>query len=287
MDDRALQACTEARLQEARRMTAPADTGLHEAWIPTALGHVHAQRWPADAGADTRLPIVLLHDSLGCTALWRSFPADLARVTGQAVISYDRLGFGRSDVHPGLLTADFVASEAQGSFAAVLDAFSIDRFMVFGHSVGGGMAVSIAAAYSARCEAVITESAQSFVETLTLDGIRAARDAFAAPGQMQRLEKYHPGKAQWVLDAWVDTWLSPAFRDWSLDAALAQVRCPMLVFQGADDEFGSARQPERIAALSGGPVSLAYLAGCGHVPHRESAAQVLERVQGFVAQHGR
>lgn len=265
-------------------MTAPEVAGPKEMRIATPQGQVHAQRWPAAPGCETRVPIVLLHDSLGCTALWRDFPAELARATGHPVISYDRLGFGRSDPHPGRLSADFVGTEAQGSFAALLDAFAIDRFMVFGHSVGGGMAVSIAAAYGTRCQGVITESAQSFVELLTLDGIRAARDSFAAPGQMQRLEKYHPGKARWVLDAWVDTWLAPEFRGWNLDAALARVRSPMLVFQGAADEFGSARQPERIAALAGGPVSLVMLAGCGHVPHRECPAQLLERVQAFVTQ---
>jgi pimeloyl-ACP methyl ester carboxylesterase len=264
-------------------VTAPEVAGPKEMRIATPQGDVHAQRWTADDGTEPRTPIVLLHDSLGCTQLWRDFPVELARLTGHPVISYDRLGFGQSDAHPGVLTPDFVATEALGSFAALLDAFDIERFLVFGHSVGGGMAVSIAAAYGTRCQAVITESAQSFVEPLTLDGIRTARDAFAAPGQMQRLEKYHPGKARWVLDAWVNTWLSPEFSDWNLDAALARVRSPMLVFQGVDDEFGSARQPERIAALAGGPVSLVMLAGCGHVPHRECPAQLLERVQAFVA----
>lgn len=266
-------------------MSAPANSDVQDTAVATPLGRLHARRWPAQDATDARIPIVLLHDSLGCTQLWRDFPAALAHATGHAVISYDRLGFGESDAHPGVLDVDFVASEAQASFAAVLQAFSIDRFMVFGHSVGGGMAVSIAAAYGARCRAVITESAQSFVEALTLDGIRAARDSFAVPGQMQRLDKYHPGKAQWVLDAWVDTWLSPAFRDWSLDAALARVRSPMLVFQGADDEFGSARQPQRMVDLAGAPVELVLLPGCGHVPHRECTAQVLERVQAFVAAH--
>ena len=266
-------------------VTAPEVASPRELRIATPHGQVHAQRWPGAAGSEEGIPIVLLHDSLGCTALWRDFPAELARATGHPVISYDRLGFGRSDPHPGRLSADFVGAEAQGSFVALLEAFAIDRFMVFGHSVGGGMAVSIAAAYGTRCQGVITESAQSFVEPLTLDGIRAARDSFAAPGQMQRLEKYHPGKAQWVLDAWVDTWLSPAFRGWNLDAALARVHSPMLVFQGTDDEFGSARQPERIAQHAAAPVELVFLPGCGHVPHRESTAQVLARVQAFVAHH--
>lgn len=268
--------------QPAEHGSTPADTGVQEVWVPAALGRLHAKRWTADSGSKSRIPIVLLHDSLGCTALWRSFPAELARVTGHPVVSYDRLGFGQSDPHPGVLDAAFVGAEAQGGFAAVLEALAIDRFMVLGHSVGGGMALSIAAAYPGRCVAVITESAQSFVEPLTLDGIRAARDGFAAPGQMDRLEKYHPGKARWVLDAWVNTWLSPQFRDWSLDAVLPRVRCPSLVFQGVNDEYGSLRQPERIVALAGGPVTLVQL-DCGHVPHRECTAQVLQRVQAFVA----
>ncbi len=258
--------------------------GMLEIRVSTDSGALHAQRW-APEGQEPRLPIVLLHDSLGCTELWRGFPAELAQATGHAVISYDRLGFGRSDPHPGRLATDFVGAEAQGGFAAVLQALAIERFLLLGHSVGGGMALSIAAAYPERCVAVVTEAAQSFVEELTLDGIRAARAAFAAPGQIERLEKYHPGKARWVLEAWVDTWLSPEFRGWSLDAVLPRVRCPVLALQGRNDEFGSARQPERIAALAAGPVTLESLP-CGHVPHRECAAQVLERVRRFVAQAG-
>ena len=53
-----------------------------DAWIRSASGHLHVRRWAADAKPVPGIPIVLLHDSLGCTELWRSFPADLARATG-------------------------------------------------------------------------------------------------------------------------------------------------------------------------------------------------------------
>ena len=80
-------------------------SNLHtrEHWIDTVQGKLFAQEWaPLQAqGA----PIVLLHDSLGCVALWREFPAQLAQTTGHRVIAYDRLGFGRSDAHPGSLRA--------------------------------------------------------------------------------------------------------------------------------------------------------------------------------------
>ncbi|HBP5605504.1 TPA: alpha/beta hydrolase, partial [Pseudomonas aeruginosa] len=41
--------------------------------IDTPRGQLFAKRWtPAAAGS--ALPIVLLHESLGCVALWRDFP---------------------------------------------------------------------------------------------------------------------------------------------------------------------------------------------------------------------
>jgi pimeloyl-ACP methyl ester carboxylesterase len=47
----------------------------------------------------------------------------------------------------------------------------LDRFIAFGHSVGGGMAAHCAAMYSSVCAALITESAQAFVESKTRSGI--------------------------------------------------------------------------------------------------------------------
>jgi pimeloyl-ACP methyl ester carboxylesterase len=41
--------------------------------------------------------IVFLHDSLGCTQLWRDFPVKLSEATGCNVLMYDRLGYGKSD----------------------------------------------------------------------------------------------------------------------------------------------------------------------------------------------
>ena len=218
----------------------------------------------------------------GCVALWRDFPAQLAQATGHRVIAYDRLGFGRSDAHPGSLRLGFVESEAQQGFAALRTYFGISDFIVFGHSVGGGMAVACAAAFASQCVGLITESAQAFVEARTLEGIRAADLQFAEPGQLQRLQRYHGNKAEWVLRAWVDNWLSEDFADWNLDAALAQVRCPLLSLHGDDDEFGSPAHPERLLALAGGPAAMQLLQGCGHVPHREQAEAVLKAVARFL-----
>lgn len=243
-----------------------------ERWIETPAGRVFARQWDG-AGA----PIVLFHDSLGSVGLWRAFPEALARVTRRKVIAYDRLGFGRSDPHPGLLDFDFVASEAHDAFRALRAQLGFDRFVAFGHSVGGGMAAACAAAFPGACEALITESAQAFVEDRTIEGILAAQDVFAQPGQLERLQRHHGDKAAWVLRAWIDTWLAPGFADWNLDALLGEVRCPALVIHGDHDEYGSVRHPRRIAEHVKGGATLELLP-CGHVPHRECEDAVLAAV---------
>ncbi|HEX6928300.1 MAG TPA: alpha/beta hydrolase [Gammaproteobacteria bacterium] len=253
--------------------------------IVTARGRLFVKRW-MPPGAAGRAPVVLFHDSLGTVELWRDFPGQLALATAREIIAYDRAGFGQSDPRPGALGMNFIRDEASGSFSDLCEQLALERFVAFGHSVGGAMAVACAAAFPGRCQALVTESAQAFVEDRTLDGIRDARQAFAPPGQLERLEKYHGGKAAWVLAAWIDTWLSEDFRNWSLDEDLCGLRCPILAIHGDRDEYGSLRHLERIAALAGGPVVTKTLPDCGHVPYRERQRAVTHAVKAFLAQQG-
>lgn len=235
-------------------------------WIETEAGRLFSAAWtPQDDGADGA-PIVLFHDSLGSVALWRSFPARLATVTGRRVIAYDRLGFGRSDPHPGKLEFDFIAREGRAVLPRLAATFGFGDFVACGHSVGGSMAIETSAAFPDTCRATITIAAQAFVEPKTLEGIRVAQREFEDPANMERLAKYHGDKAPWVADAWIGTWLSPAFAGWTLDDALGRVRCPVLAIHGDEDEYGSPAHAHRIAENRG---TVHILAGTGHVPHRE------------------
>ncbi|MET1536615.1 alpha/beta fold hydrolase [Burkholderia sola] len=272
------------------------DIVTEETTVETPQGRLFAKRWragparhaaaPGPAAPGPAAPIVLLHDSLGCVDLWRDFPVQLASATQRDVIAYDRLGFGRSDRHPGVLARTFVRDEADHAFVAVLDQLGVDAFVAFGHSVGGGMAVGCAAAHPARCCALVTVAAQAFVEDRTLAGIRDAGRQFDEPGQLDRLARYHGDKAEWVLRAWVDTWLSPAFRDWTLDDDLPRVQCATLAIHGEDDEYGSDVHPKRIAARVAGPSSFLLLARCGHMPHRERTDDVLAAVATLLRDAG-
>lgn len=254
-----------------------------DVWVDTSVGGLFATRWRAEeAETPAAAPIVLFHDSLGSVAQWRGFPARLAVATGREVIAYDRHGYGRSDPHPGPLPLDFIDDEARTGFDHVREALGIGPFIAFGHSIGGGIAIACAAAWPEDCRAVISLSAQAFTEAMTLEGVARVSAQFRPPEQLARLAKYHGEKAGWVLDAWADTWLAPGFADWTLDEALRRVRCPVLAIHGELDEYGSARHPERIAALVQGPTTLHMLPGVAHFPHKERPEVVLELVAGWL-----
>lgn len=255
-----------------------------EHWIQTGRGKLFARMWvPSDEPPGGQAAFVLLHDSLGCVDLWRDFPERLAESTRQAVVAYDRLGFGRSDPYPGLLPVHFIRDEA-ANVHRLREGLGLGALIPFGHSVGGEMAVATAAQLPDLCTALVTEAAQAFIEDRTLAGIRAAKAAFREPGQIERLARYHGAKARWVLDAWIETWLSPAFGNWNLDEDLRQVRCPTLALHGDRDEYGSERHPGRIARLTPGPSEPVILPDCGHVPHREQPERVLGAIAQFLAQ---
>jgi pimeloyl-ACP methyl ester carboxylesterase len=248
--------------------------------IPIEEGRLFAKAWtPEGADAEGLAPILLFHDSLGCVDLWRSFPKALASVTGRRVIAYDRLGFGRSDPYPGRLEFGFIGREAQHVVPRLCEQFGVAEFVACGHSVGGGMAVETAAHFPTRCRALVTIAAQAFVEDKTIAGIRIAQRNFQNPANLARLAKYHGDKAQWAVDAWIETWLSPEFAHWNLDEALAALHCPVLAVHGEWDEYGSSEHPERIAAGRG---TARILPETGHVPHREHETLLVDVIDRFL-----
>ena len=56
----------------------------------------------------------------------------------------------------------------------------------------------------------------------------------------------------------------------------------MLLIQGRDDEYGTLAQLDRIEARSKVPVSRLVLDRCGHAPHRDQEAAVIDAIVTFV-----
>lgn len=201
----------------------------------------------------------------------------MALATQRDVIAYDRIGFGQSSVQAHSLELNFIEQEVQDTFSFLFDAVAMR------HSVGGGMAAVCAAWYPFNCVALITESAQAIVEDVTLEGIRKAKVNFKNEKFFNRLAKYHADKTQWVLDAWTETWLNPAFAAWCLDRYLAQVCCPILSIHGEQDEYATLAQPQRIVERVQVLAELCIIPECQHFPHQEKSEQILQVIKQFLA----
>ena len=229
----------------------------------------------ADPAAARRPTLVFLHDSLGSIRLWRDFPDRLAADAGCHALVYDRRGYGESaPFGPVPRTPAYLEEEAE-VLARVLAGCGVRRAVLFGHSDGGSIALVAAARFPDLVRGVISEGAHVFVEELTLAGIREAREALRTTDLAARLSRYHGDRTAGVTAAWIETWLSPAFRDWSIERWLPQVRCPVLVLQGERDEYGTAEQVRAIERGVAGPVRAWLVPDVGHTPHRDAADLVL------------
>jgi pimeloyl-ACP methyl ester carboxylesterase len=229
----------------------------------------------------TRPVLLLLHEGLGCVAMWRHFPEKLAEATGCRVIAWSRAGYGASDPYPETRTPRYMHREALEALPALISALHIKRPLLVGHSDGASIALIFAGAFPEQTCGVIAMAPHEFVEEETLAGILKAKTAWTVTDWPHKLARYHRDAPR-IFSEWNDTWLSPEFRDWNIEEYLPQIRCPVLALQGEDDEYATMRQIEVIAEQVPG-TELLKLANCGHSPQRDQETAVLAVVAGFVS----
>jgi pimeloyl-ACP methyl ester carboxylesterase len=234
---------------------------------------------PRDAAAPT---LVLLHEGLGSLAMWRDFPARLAAATGLATLVYSRLGYGKSDPLAAPRRVDYMHEEALETLPALRDALAIADPILVGHSDGASIALIHAGAGRFPVRGLILEAPHVFVEDVSVASIAAAKEAYATTDLRARLARYHDD-VDGAFRGWNDIWLAPAFRDWNIESSLAGVRCPTLVIQGADDEYGTTAQLDAIAAKVAGPIETLLLKDCRHSPHRDQPEAILVAMTRFIA----
>jgi pimeloyl-ACP methyl ester carboxylesterase len=228
--------------------------------------------------------LVFLHEALGCTAMWHDFPAQVATDTGRPAIVYDRAGYGRSSRMPDQpRDKSYLHREAEIVLPKLLTRLQIDQALLIGHSDGGSIALLAAAACPAKVTGIVTEAAHVFVESITRQGIREALASYEPQGLEKRLTRYHGDRTRGLFCAWADTWLSAAFQDWNIEDYLGRIRCPALIIQGLEDQYGSPRQVEAIVAGIGPRATPLFIPGCGHIPHREAPGRVRGAIAKFVA----
>jgi pimeloyl-ACP methyl ester carboxylesterase len=240
---------------------------------------VESERIPAVRSEAPTL--VFLHEGLGSLALWRDFPAQLARRTGLGAFIYSRTGNGFSQPLAHRREPAYMHDEARRVLPQLLAQESIEEVILVGHSDGASIALIYAAEHPGNVRGVVLEAPHVFVEDISVASIAAIREQYETTPLKERVAKYHTdGDATFY--GWNDIWLAPEFREWNIEAYLGRVSAPVLAIQGAADEYGTLAQLESIARRAAGPVDRIVLAGCGHAPHRDRPAFVAGAVAEWI-----
>ena len=245
-------------------------------------------RWIGREHAD-RPMMVFLHEGLGSVSMWRDFPDRLCEAAGLRGLVYSRPGYGRSKPRPAdeRWQPDFMHRQAFEVLPAFLAAAGVDvatdKPWLFGHSDGGSIALLHAARWPQLVAGTVVLAPHIVVEDLSIASIEKARIAYETTDLRERLARHHDDPDS-AFRGWNDIWLDPAFRDWSIENDIAGLTGPLLAVQGLDDEYGTLAQIHGIASRLP-QTELLELAACGHSPHRDQPAALVQAVAAFVERH--
>lgn len=226
--------------------------------------------------------LIFLHEGLGCAAMWRDFPRRLAVATGCGALVYSRAGYGASP--PVVLPRPirYMHDEAV-ILEEVLQHFGIGDAILVGHSDGASIALIYAgSAPRPHLRALALEAPHVFAEPISLESIAVMKRQYEATELRQQLARYHGTNVDMAFRGWNDVWLHPEFRHWNIEEFLAAVDVPILLIQGADDEYGTIKQVEAIASQVRGPVETLILPNCAHAPHRDQPDATATAIADFV-----
>jgi len=226
--------------------------------------------------------IVMLHEGLGCTALWRDLPRAIAAATGWGVFVYSRAGYGQSDTADLPRPLDYMTGEAVDVLPQVLDAIGFRRGVLLGHSDGATIAAIYAGSVSDfRVRGLVLMAPHFFTEDTGLAEIARAKVAYDTGDLAAKMAKYHRDPDN-TFRGWNDSWLDPGFKAWNVAEVIDYLRVPTLAIQGRDDRYGTLAQIEEIATRSYAPVDVEIINDCGHAPHLDQPEQVLSAIGEFL-----
>jgi pimeloyl-ACP methyl ester carboxylesterase len=235
------------------------------------------------AAPDRAPTLVLLHEGLGCVAMWRDFPQKLAARTGYGVLAFSRPGYGKSD--PALLPRplSYMHDDAFQLLPQVLDRAGVKKTILIGHSDGASIATIYAGGrQDFRVRGLVLMAPHFFVEDISIKSIAAAKEAYDKGDLRERLKRYHGENVDVAFRGWNNVWLDPGFRAWRIDEYVAHVRVPILIVQGRNDQYGTLAQLELAERDAYSPVDTLILDRCGHSPHIDQPEATLEAIAEFV-----
>src|SRR3954469_665847 len=232
---------------------------------------------------DAAPTIVMLHEGLGSVSTWGEFPQNLAEKTGCGVFAYARAGYGKSSTITLPRPLDYMQREATEVLPKLLDAIGFRRGILLGHSDGATIAAWYAGSVQDhRVRGLILMAPHFFMEASNVEAIRKTVASYETELR-PRLARHH-ADVDTAFKGWSGAWLDPGFANFDTTDALAYIRVPVLVVQGAADPYGTLAQVRIVEEECTCPVETLVLAGVGHAPHREQQPETLEAISSFADQ---
>src|SRR5690606_33911063 len=247
----------------------------HTVFVKTS--NLYYKKWSVSEAKNT---IILLHDSLGCTVLWREWGEELAKTLNSNVISYDRRGYGNSDNYTVPRPIDYLEQEAEILDELILH-WQIEKPVLFGFSDGASVATIYAGMFPEKIKALIIEGVHVLIEKETLQGVRDAQTTLETTKIAKVLEKYHGDKVFDLYYAWTKTWLSEQHQSWNIEHFIPKIQVPILIIQGELDEFGIMKQVEAFDKAMA-KVEKLIVPKAGHTAHKDAKPLVLDTIVRFV-----
>jgi pyruvate dehydrogenase E2 component (dihydrolipoamide acetyltransferase) len=244
-----------------------------------------------ELGEGDRVPVLLLHGFGADLNTWMFMQPELA--DGRRTVALDLPGHGGSVKEVGAGDPESLTGFAEGA----LDALSLERVHLVGHSMGGAIALlaalrrpdrvaSVTLIASAGLGAEINTSfiggfvratrrreAADVLSLLVYDPALVSRTMIEDVLRYKRLDGVSEGLAR-IAEAWF------AGGRQSLDLAqrITRLAMPVQVIWGREDRIIPVAHAEALASRL--PVHL--LGEAGHLPHMEKASEVTRLVKRFI-----
>jgi pyruvate dehydrogenase E2 component (dihydrolipoamide acetyltransferase) len=245
-----------------------------------------------DLGGGDGSPIVLIHGFGGDLNAWMFTQPALAE--RHRTIALDLPGHGGSTKTVGAGDAAALA----GAVGAALDALGIARAHLVGHSLGGALALWLAAqrpGLAASLTLIAAAGLGGEINTGFIDGfvaLQRRREAAEVLGQLVHdpaaisrtmiedvLRYKRLDGVTAALQTIAAAWFGDGRQRLDLTATLATLTIPIQLIWGSDDRIVPVADAEKLRDKL--PVHL--LDATGHMPHMERAAEVNRLIARFVA----
>ena len=257
---------------------------MNTAWVPSGFLEVNGKslEYACQGPAPDKAPtLILLHEGLGSTQLWRKFPGLLAQMTGFGVFAYSRAGYGQSDLADLPRPLNYMTQEAESTLPVVLDKIQLQQGVLLGHSDGASIAAIYAGNVSdERIKGTVLMAPHFFAEPISLNAIAVAKTEYENGVLRERMQRYHRDPDN-TFYGWNDSWLHPEFKHWNVEDVLDRITAPILAIQGRQDQYGTLAQIETIASRCSATVETLILDNCKHAPFLEQEEAVLNSIKQF------